>query len=432
MTSFAFFAAVTMTACHLLAEDKPQPMDDQLKGANRIEIDFGDFKARGILIAIPPDVDYADIGGKIAKEYKRVALEGKVSIPAGSRLVVFLHRRGAEDGEAFKLSALEVFPTESLHFLAVELHEASAKDLSQLLRFKNLSYLTLGPLAHPTKEDLLPLTKMTWIKNLKVTGLSKELEEWLLNERGGKNLALALGNTDTNNGDLKKIAAAQDMSAIQFVNLHKTRITDEGLTYLAGMKELRSLRLSGTTISGSGLAHLSASKHLTELELHVSDVTDEGLAGIKDLTSLVIVHLDRTSISDDALVHFLRLEQLEYLRLDQTKVEGHGLRHLAGLRNLKHLQLNRTGTSDEDLRHLSGLENLEKIQLSRTNVTDEGLKHLFGLKKLTFVEVVDAKVTKAGAKMLQEALPNVAISALSLGDGKGDGKPREETDRPEK
>src|SRR5262249_52007664 len=73
------------------------------------------------------------------------------------------------------------------------------------------------------------------------------------------------------------------------VNLHDSKVTDDDLKDLAGLKQLRALDLSENNITDAGLKHLAALPQLQTLNLRWTYVTDAGmkeLAKLKGLRSL--------------------------------------------------------------------------------------------------------------------------------------------------
>ena len=67
------------------------------------------------------------------------------------------------------------------------------------------------------------------------------------------------------------------LSALEDLELRKTKITDADLTYLAGLKELSHLDLSETQITDAGLEALLGLSHLHTLILNGTQVTDAGV-----------------------------------------------------------------------------------------------------------------------------------------------------------
>ena len=144
-------------------------------------------------------------------------------------------------------------------------------------------------------------------------------------------------------------------------------------------------------------------------------ITDEELSHLKVLTDLKELDLSHTDITNAGLRHVRGLTQLTKLDLSFNKVHDDGLAHLKDMAKLKWLDLERgckepkTFISDSGLKHLKGLSALEHLNLSWNEVTDGGLEHLKGLSNLKEVDLSDGKVTRAGVQDLQKALPKAKI-----------------------
>ncbi|MEM9478348.1 MAG: c-type cytochrome domain-containing protein [Verrucomicrobiota bacterium] len=95
-------------------------------------------------------------------------------------------------------------------------------------------------------------------------------------------------------------------------------------------------------------------QQLTWLNLARSKITDQGAAELAKLTTLTRLHLENTGLTDKALPHIGKLSNLEYLNLYGTKVTDAGLNNLTGLKNLKRLYVWQTGVTE------AGAAKLEK------------------------------------------------------------------------
>ena len=81
------------------------------------------------------------------------------------------------------------------------------------------------------------------------------------------------------------------------------------------------------------------SEQLAWLNLGRSSITDEGMQYIKGLKNLSKLHLEKTAVTDDGLANLSELERLQYLNLYGTAVSDNGLEHLKNLKNLSALYL---------------------------------------------------------------------------------------------
>lgn len=176
-----------------------------------------------------------------------------------------------------------------------------------------------------------------------------------------------------------------DLSQLEFVNLRRTDVTDEGLAHLQGKKYLLRLDLGMTKVTGTGLRHIMASTQLRELHFWGNPVEDDSLAALRGMT---------------------RLRKLD---LGGALVTDAGLKHLGRCRELEMLGLRGTAVSDTGLHEIASHTELRELDLFNTQVSDAGLEHLARFWNLELVYVGETKVTTTGLAKLQEALPNCKI-----------------------
>jgi len=245
-------------------------------------------------------------------------------------------------------------------------------------------------LSYNNISDITPLTGLT---NLEVLSL------------GGNNIS-----------DLSPLAGLTNLTRL---DLWSNNISD--LSPLAGLTNLTELWLYENNISD--ITPLAGLTNLTELWLYENNISDiTPLAGLTNLTGL---YLDRNNISD--LSPLAGLTNLEVLGLwsnnitDISPLAGltnltklylrdnniSDLSPLAGLTNLTELYLN--GNNISDLSPLAGLTNLEWLDLRETNnITD--FSPLHGLTNLTMLRLYENNINESQKAMLEEALPNTAIT----------------------
>src|SRR5262245_52503839 len=111
----------------------------------------------------------------------------------------------------------------------------------------------------------------------------------------------------------------------------------------------------------------------------ISDhATDDLLSVLPALPELREVCLNRSPISDAGLVHLRQVEGLEELYLWATPISDAGLAHLEAVTGLRRLELRRCAVNDAGLAHVAKIPNLERLNLEGTRITDAGLEHLRG------------------------------------------------------
>jgi len=89
-----------------------------------------------------------------------------------------------------------------------------------------------------------------------------------------------------------------------WLNLAGTKVSDDGLSALEPLGNLRKLHVENTHISDAGLVHLKGLGNLTYLNLYGDDVTDAGiaqLAGLKNLRELYVWQTKVTPAGAEAL-----------------------------------------------------------------------------------------------------------------------------------
>lgn len=92
--------------------------------------------------------------------------------------------------------------------------------------------------------------------------------------------------------------------------------------------------------------------YITWVELGRSKVTDEGLAVIAKMQNLERLHLENTVVTDAGIAQLAGLARLEYLNLYGTKVTDTGIAKLAGLKSLRKLFLWQTAATKDGARSL--------------------------------------------------------------------------------
>jgi hypothetical protein len=184
---------------------------------------------------------------------------------------------------------------------------------------------------------------------------------------------------------------------------------DDGMQYLTGLPELKSLNLGSTQVTDTGLEHLRGLTQLRQLSVSSTGLTDTGMEHLAGLSQLEWLNLGGTQITDEGLEHLEGLSQLKTLALYDTQITDAGLVHLQGLSQLQALNLAYIGITDAGLKDLEALAQLEELDLTFAGVTDAGLASLRGLTNLRRLDLRSTKVTYDGVRNLQQALPNCTI-----------------------
>ncbi len=129
---------------------------------------------------------------------------------------------------------------------------------------------------------------------------------------------LMLNDCDVDNNSMK-ILGAQGLRNLQELNLHSTRVGDEGVGHIRTFP-ISNLNLSDTVITDECMNHLKAMKALQVVNFDYSGIGNEGIKALKDMPNLRSVSLKGTSITDDAVADLAKAKQLLVLNLEDTKL----------------------------------------------------------------------------------------------------------------
>jgi hypothetical protein len=154
-----------------------------------------------------------------------------------------------------------------------------------------------------------------------------------------------------------------------FLDVTNTPISDDAMTDLARMPNIRVLNLTQTKVTDRGLKLISASRDLRLLKLNRTRITAEGLALLADMPSLKMLYLGDTRLTDDAMPVIAGLPQLEALKLTRLPITDDGLRPLRELPRLQFLGLDGTAVTDAALKHLELLPKLVYLDVQGTAVS---------------------------------------------------------------
>ena len=172
-------------------------------------------------------------------------------------------------------------------------------------------------------------------------------------------------------------------TSVRELSLSGTRVTDQGLNQLRGLKQLERLSLSGCSVTDQGLAQLG-DVPLRFLELRSSPLTGSGLSGLHADTLETLILDSSEALTAEGLAGSLpTLTHLETLSLNRSSgVDARVLAAIGRIEGLESLSLSfsRGTVDDEGLGHLSNLERLKHLDLSgAAGLTNAGLRQLKGL-----------------------------------------------------
>lgn len=172
-------------------------------------------------------------------------------------------------------------------------------------------------------------------------------------------------------------------------------VTDRGLEYLAGMRNLRVLDLYGTKVRGPGLEHVGKLTSLQELDLEATGVGNGDLKPLAALKGLQTLVLTRTKVTDEGLAHLGGLTQLRKLylsycgRRDEKKpdADDEGAASFGGINNAVLGQFGPDGIPADETTH---------------GISCAGIsKHLAACKNLQYLEMKGQADIKVPAEVRQ-------------------------------
>lgn len=177
------------------------------------------------------------------------------------------------------------------------------------------------------------------------------------------------------------------------------------LAALRALPHLRSLSMgSNPTLSDDGLKYVTGLKQLAYLDLSDTGITDEGLQHLSGLEKLSFLSLVRCRMDGSGLRH-LRQLPLHVLNLNWTRLADANVEHVGAMQRLEVLDMQDTPITDEALLHIRELTNLWELHIHNTSVSDAGLAYLQGMTKLKNFQANNTKVTKEGLAELKTKLP---------------------------
>lgn len=195
--------------------------------------------------------------------------------------------------------------------------------------------------------------------------------------------SLVLLDRDIGEEGLRHLAALSKLTLLELSG----PLEDPSMKGLGGLGGLRTLRLSHPAIDDRIAPQLAKLTALEWLDLGGTAITDDGLVGLAALTGLKTLHLHHTRVTNRGLAQLAKLTALEELTLHSTDVVDEGVGHLVGLRQLHTLRLDRTLVTDAAIDTLVQLQGLRRLNLAHTVVSAAGVARLRELPALEVLEL---------------------------------------------
>jgi hypothetical protein len=183
--------------------------------------------------------------------------------------------------------------------------------------------------------------------------------------------------------DLRNLARARGLQAL---SLPDNPVTDEGLSGLVHLIELKHLDLQGTAIGDETLFRLPQMPQLVSVTLNRTDVTGKGMPPFAPTARLQAFWAEQTMLCDDFLVA------------------------LAQCKSVKSDLLEQCAFTDAGVTALSNHPGLEMVFLAgNKELTDRSLVALASLPRLKRVGMAHSKYTRDGVRTFRDKRPDVDL-----------------------
>jgi Leucine-rich repeat (LRR) protein len=239
-------------------------------------------------------------------------------------------------------------------------------------------------------------------------------------------------------GDLLDLARLPNLERL---DLSRTRITDQGLSYLKSAIKLREVDLSyAEKIGDPAHAVIKHWKNLRRLNLRGTVVADETAAAAAALPELEVLDIADTIVGDNGMEALGRAQKLKELSIGNIRMSEAGFQSLrqfttlvsldisgkrhggrsnvtdraieaiGSLRGLRALKLGHLTFTDKSFAAIAALPALERLGLEFCpGLEDAALKQLAAAKSLRWVDLHGTKVTAAGVAALRQERPDMQV-----------------------
>lgn len=164
------------------------------------------------------------------------------------------------------------------------------------------------------------------------------------------------------------------MTGLQAIDVSGTKMTNEGISHIAQLGELHTLRCGGCKgVTDESLVSLSSRDTMVSIDLSDTGVTDKGVSRfILSLPSLTCISCAGCNISDPSLQAMAQLPGLQCLNISNCEsITDQGLSQLQHATKLTALDLSKTPVTSASLAVISSLKNLTYLNLGKAGAPTE-------------------------------------------------------------
>jgi len=113
--------------------------------------------------------------------------------------------------------------------------------------------------------------------------------------------AVVLQGTTFDNEGLSRLRVYLSCVEVEYLNLIKTNITEDGLATLGQLDNVEALGLGGPGITDGSLRHVKGFRDLRILRLESCAITDDGLVHLEEMSRLKAIFLYTGGISQEGV-----------------------------------------------------------------------------------------------------------------------------------
>jgi internalin A len=245
-----------------------------------------------------------------------------------------------------------------------------------------------------TDSDLESLQSLPYLSRLSLAH-TRITDQGMLRLKGLRNIVeldLYYAEQITDEG----VAAIRDWKRLERLVLRGTKITDTTLGLISGINTVKSLDIGYAQVTDTGIQQLAALRGLRELAFGGNKLTERALHVLRSLPGLTRLDISGRQRTDSGLW--------------TVSVTDLGIDPVGTLHGLRELNLSGTQVSARGVEKLSRLAKLEKLDLhGAKRIGDDVILHLTALPLLRWVDLKDTGVTGEGVEMLRRALPQCTV-----------------------
>ena len=203
------------------------------------------------------------------------------------------------------------------------------------------------------------------------------------------------------------------LTTLRSLDIAFTEVDDDGFEQLSSLTKLESLALGGNRLSGSALSSLKLLPSLRRLDVGGMQrvdsgrwglaLSDENLTRLSELTELRELSLTGANLND-------RRVDRPGNKLSE-RIELPDVSKLRSLQNLELLDLSRTPVLPAALTALRDLPKLRELRLGlATRIDDTAIETLISLKQVGSIHLGGSKVSAEGIERFRRERPNCQVS----------------------